>query len=274
MTILPGMRLSGMRRRLSRRSLLGAMGWAAFAGPAQAVARPPAPPPEMRRLKLVNAHTNETFNGPYRSADGLIAGAAVELSEFLRDHHSGAVTAMDMGVIDFLWDVLNAVGAGGATILSAYRTAETNAMLARTTFGVAEHSQHIYGRAIDFTIDAALPDAMAAARAMTRGGVGWYPQSRFIHVDTGPVRNWDLGKHDLQDLLLDPAETHETRLRSTALNRQTPGRAGGDDALASSQYAPQRPDQRLGDNPIKPSQYSSPGARDELLRPSQYSGGS
>ncbi len=270
MTILPG-----MRRRLSRRSLLGAMGWAAFAGPARAMVRPPAPAPEARRLKLINAHTNETFDGPYRGADGLIAGAAVELSEFLRDHHSGAVIAMDMGVIDFLWDVLNAVGAGGATILSAYRTPETNAMLARTTFGVAEHSQHMYGRAIDFTIGAALPEAMEAARAMTRGGVGWYPQSRFIHVDTGPVRNWDLGKHDLQDLLLDPAETHETRLRSAALNRQTPpGPAAGDDALAPSQYAPQRPDQRLGDNPIKPSQYSSPGARDTLLRPSQYSGGS
>jgi uncharacterized protein YcbK (DUF882 family) len=265
MTILPG-----LRRRLSRRTLLGAVGWAALAGPARAVVRPPAPAPGARRLKLVNAHTNETFDGPYRSADGPIAGAAAELSEFLRDHHSGAVIAMDMSVIDFLWDVLNAVGAGSATILSAYRSIETNATLARTTFGVAEHSQHMCGRAIDFTIGAALPEALAAARAMTRGGVGWYPQSHFIHVDTGPVRNWNLGGRDLQDLLLDPAETHEPPLRSAVLKRPATGRTGSDDAILPSQYAPQP----ARDNPIGPSQYSSSGVKEELLRPSQYSGGS
>ena len=76
-----------------------------------------------------------------------------ELCVFLRDHHSGEQTQMDVGVIDFLADVLDAVGETSATILSAYRTAETNAMLARTTFGVAEHSQHILGRALDLRLE-------------------------------------------------------------------------------------------------------------------------
>ena len=79
-----------------------------------------------------------------------------------------------------------AVGATKATILSAYRTAETNAMLARTTFGVAEHSQHVVGRALDLRLESRLCDAMTKARAMQRGGVGWYPHSGFIHIDTGP----------------------------------------------------------------------------------------
>ena len=60
-------------------------------------------------------------------------------------------------------------------------------MLARTTFGVAEHSQHITGRALDMRLESKLSDAMAKARAMQRGGVGWYPQSGFIHIDTGPT---------------------------------------------------------------------------------------
>ena len=109
---------------------------------------------------------------------------------------------MDVGVIDFLADVLAAVGETSATILSAYRTAETNAMLARTTFGVAEHSQHILGRALDLRIGSKLAAAMEAARAMRRGGVGWYPHSGFIHIDTGPVRNWTLDETGLDHLLL------------------------------------------------------------------------
>jgi hypothetical protein len=89
-----------------------------------------------------------------------------------------------------------------AVVLSAFRTPETNAMLARTTFGVAENSQHLYGRALDVRFPARLAEAMTVARAMRRGGVGWYPHSGFIHLDTGPVRNWDLDEDGLQDLLI------------------------------------------------------------------------
>ena len=85
-----------------------------------------------------------------------------------------------------------ATGQTSAVVLSVFRTQETNAMPARTTFGVAENSQHLYGRALDVRFSANLPDAVAVARAMRRGGVGWYPHSGFIHLDTGPVRNWDL----------------------------------------------------------------------------------
>src|SRR5205814_5537479 len=104
--------------------------------------------------------------------------------------------------IDFLADVLDSVGQRKATILSAYRTAETNAMLARTMFGVAEHSQHIVGRALDIRVDSGLSEAMTKARAMERGGVGWYPHSGFIHIDTGPVRNWTLDERGLDGLLV------------------------------------------------------------------------
>jgi len=166
---------------------------------ARAVARPPM---ALRRLRLVNCHTGETFDGAYRNDQGPIPRVIDELCIFLRDHHSGEKTQIDVGVIDFLADVLDSVGETKATILSAYRTAETNAMLARTTFGVAEHSQHIVGRALDLRLESKLADAMTRARTMQRGGVGWYPHSSFIHIDTGPVRNWTLDERGLDGLLV------------------------------------------------------------------------
>ena len=123
-----------------------------------------------------------------------------DLSAFLRDFHSNATIGIDVAVIDFLAAIMDAVGAQSAGILSAYRT-ETNERLARTTFGVAENSQHLYGRALDVYFESRLADAMRAARAMKRGGVGWYPRSGFLHIDTGPVRNWDLDHKDLGRLL-------------------------------------------------------------------------
>jgi uncharacterized protein YcbK (DUF882 family) len=184
---------------MNRRQLLSIMaGCTAWPIAARAVSRPP----DLRRLRLVNAHTGETFNGAYRDDNGPIHRVVEELCVFLRDFHCGAVTQMDVGVLDFLANVMSSVGAIKATVLSAYRTPETNAMLARTMFGVAENSQHLYGRALDITLDSKLPEAMQAARAMHRGGVGWYPHSDFIHIDTGPVRNWTLDESGLGNLLL------------------------------------------------------------------------
>jgi uncharacterized protein YcbK (DUF882 family) len=193
-------------RRMNRRSLLviAAAGIAA-ARTAKALPRPPP----LWRLKLVNAHTGETFNGAYRDDKGPIARVMEELSVFLRDHYTGEKIAIDVGVIDFLADVMDSVGATGATILSAYRTPETNAMLARTTFGVAENSQHLYGRALDVYLPTRLEDAMEVARKMRRGGVGWYPQSGFFHLDTGPLRNWTLAQRGLGRLLLDAPDSKQ-----------------------------------------------------------------
>ncbi len=162
----------------------------------------PLPPPQPHRLNLANPHTGETFSGIYRDDNGPIPWVMDELSVFLRDFRSGEKIAIDVGVIDFLMGVMQAVGQTQATILSAYRTPETNALLARTHFGVAENSQHLYGRALDVHFGDKLADAMKAARAMQRGGVGWYPHSGFMHIDTGPVRNWDLDHPKLVTLLV------------------------------------------------------------------------
>jgi len=191
-----------MNRRLLLSIIAGTM---ILPGAARAL---PAPAPGLRRLRLTNAHTGETFDGSYRDDNGPIPSAMADLAVFLRDFHSGEIIAMDIGVLDFLGAMMASIDATEAQILSAYRTRATNEMLARTTFGVAENSQHIFGRALDVHFGSKLTEAMQAARAMQRGGVGWYPYSNFIHIDTGPVRNWDLNDTGLGRLLFDGREIH------------------------------------------------------------------
>ena len=163
-----------------------------------AVALPNAAP---RRIKLYNAHTGESFDGPYRDEHGPIAPAMEELSHLLRDHHSGEQIAIDVGVVDFLAAVMEGVGAGRVTVLSAYRTVATNRKLAKTTFGVADNSQHIYGRALDIRLERRLEDAMQAASEDGARGCRLVSPLPLRPLDTGPVRNWTLDGGGFDGLL-------------------------------------------------------------------------
>jgi uncharacterized protein YcbK (DUF882 family) len=162
----------------------------------------PSPPPRPHRLNLLNAHTKETFSGIYRDDNGPIPWVMEEISVFLRDFRSGDKIGIDAELLDFLSGVMQSVGQSRVTILSAYRTPETNAMLARQGFKPAENSLHLYGRALDVHFGDRLADAIKAARAMQRGGVGWYPHSSFMHIDTGPVRNWNIDRKDRGTVLV------------------------------------------------------------------------
>jgi uncharacterized protein YcbK (DUF882 family) len=181
---------------MRRRDLLRAAGIFVLGGFAEA-----APLSAPRRLKLKNANTGETFEGTYRDDSGPIPEAIADLVTLLRDHHANKIGPLDVATLDFLADVMAATGQRSALVLSAYRTPETNAKLAKTTFGVAEHSQHMYGRALDISFDKRLVDVRNVASRMKRGGVGWYPRSHFIHIDTGPTRNWELDGSGFDTLL-------------------------------------------------------------------------
>jgi uncharacterized protein YcbK (DUF882 family) len=205
----------------------------------------PAPPPRPYRLNLLNAHTGETFSGIFRDDNGPILRVMEELSVFLRDFHSGDKIGIDVDLLDFLSGVMQSVGQNRATILSAYRTPETNAMLARKGFKPAENSLHLYGRALDVHFGDRLTDAMKAARAMQRGGVGWYPHSGFVHIDTGPVRNWNIDKKDRGTLL--------------AGNRRIQFDKQGKTLIAKGNSVPSNlPSALRGERPL--------GARDRLAR--------
>src|SRR5205823_12327294 len=92
----------------------------------------PLPPPQPHRLNLANPHTGETFSGIYRDDNGPIPRVMDDLSVFLRDFHSGEKIGIDVALLDFLSGIMQAVDQPSATILSAYRTPETNAKLSKT----------------------------------------------------------------------------------------------------------------------------------------------
>jgi uncharacterized protein YcbK (DUF882 family) len=144
-------------------------------------------------LRLYNTHTGERMEIAYRRGDQYISGALAELDYFLRDHRTGDVRHFDPRLYDILYDLTASIGHpdGEIDIVCGYRTSTTNESLRAHTTGVAKNSLHIQAEAIDLRMPGI--DTLKlrqAALALRRGGVGYYPHSDFIHVDTGRVRQW------------------------------------------------------------------------------------
>ncbi|WP_286293030.1 DUF882 domain-containing protein [Methylomarinovum tepidoasis] len=146
-----------------------------------------------RELAFFHLHTEERLRVEYHDGHRYLPDALGEISHFLRDFRTGEVHAIDPGVLDILHALQQGTASGDRPfhIISAYRSPATNAMLRKRSKGVAKHSYHMQGRAIDIRLPGvALHHLYRAALALKRGGVGLYTQSNFIHVDTGRVRTW------------------------------------------------------------------------------------
>jgi uncharacterized protein YcbK (DUF882 family) len=144
-------------------------------------------------LQLYNTHTNEKIDIVYRRGDQYIQSALAKLDYFLRDHNTNEVRHFDPRLYDILSDLTASVGhpGGEIDIVCGYRTTSTNASLRAHTNGVAKNSLHIQAEAIDLRMPGVNTlNLRKAALALARGGVGYYPHSDFIHVDTGRVRQW------------------------------------------------------------------------------------
>jgi uncharacterized protein YcbK (DUF882 family) len=144
-------------------------------------------------LALYNTHTGERMEIVYRRGEQYIPGALAKLDYFLRDHQTGEVRHFDPRLYDTLFELTLSVGRPGGEIdiVCGYRTPSTNEALRAHTTGVAKNSLHIQAEAIDLRMPGV--DTLAlrkAALTLRRGGVGYYPHSGFIHVDTGRVRQW------------------------------------------------------------------------------------
>ncbi|MCU1322121.1 MAG: hypothetical protein JWM43_1770 [Acidobacteriaceae bacterium] len=151
------------------------------------------------RLKLHNLHTNETLDIVYRVGDTYVPEAVEKLNFFLRDRHTQDVAVYDPKEFDVLHGLLSRLRRpnGVIDIVCGYRTPETNAALRQNSpqTGVAEHSQHMEGHAIDLRVPGVSTVALRnAALSLHAGGVGYYPVSQFVHVDVGPVRQWAFGR--------------------------------------------------------------------------------
>lgn len=145
-----------------------------------------------RKLFLKEIHTGERLSLSYTTRGRYVPSAMRRLNHFLRDWRTGDVTKMDPRVIDILHDVSDHFGhRRRIEIISGYRSPKTNAMLAKRSNGVAKKSYHLKGQAIDFRIPGiSVRDIQAVAERLSRGGVGLYTRSGFVHVDCGPVRTW------------------------------------------------------------------------------------
>lgn len=176
---------------IARRRLLGMAGAAAamsFAAPALAARRLVRP----RALAFENLHTGERLSTVYWADGRYLPDALRNITWLFRDYRNEQYHAIDPGLLDILAALHQRLGSGEPfQIISAYRSPETNAMLASNSDGVAQNSFHVQGRAIDIRVPGRpLRYVRAAAMSLQAGGVGYYPHSNFVHVDTGPIRHW------------------------------------------------------------------------------------
>lgn len=182
----------GRTRLRSRRDVLRLAGGLAAGtllggGAARAARRPVA-----RTLVLHAVHTGERLSVEYFANGCYQPDALSAVSRLLRDHHTDQVRAIDPALLDQLHRLRLALGrAGSVHVVCGYRSPETNARERRRHGGVARHSLHVEGRAVDvFVPGRPLADLHTAARALRAGGVGYYPRDGFVHLDTGAVRSW------------------------------------------------------------------------------------
>ncbi len=145
-----------------------------------------------RRLALKNLHTGEAIDAVYFEKGAYVPDAVEALDKVLRDFRTGDVRDMDRGLFDMLNTLQAKVDSKAPfQIISGYRSPRTNAALHAKSDGVATHSLHMDGKAMDIYLDdVALDRLRAAALDLKQGGVGYYPDSKFVHVDVGPVRRW------------------------------------------------------------------------------------
>ena len=149
---------------------------------------------EDRALSLYNLHTKERATIVFKR-DGVYDKAGLaKLNTFLRDWRKNKPTSMDPKLFDLLWEVYREGGSHEPiNVVCGYRSPETNAALRRRSKGVAQKSQHMLGKAMDFYIPGvSLSRLREIGLRMQAGGVGFYPSSGspFVHMDTGSVRHW------------------------------------------------------------------------------------
>ena len=177
---------SGRRRFL--KAMGGVCGTVAtlVAAPVLAAARGP------RCVSFVHTHTGESLRALYYQDGCYQSDCLAQVNHLLRDFRTGDVHPIDPSLLDILFELQSRADRDAPfEVISGYRSPATNAMLHRRSEGVAVHSMHLEGRAIDVRLGGYSTLELAShARSLSRGGVGYYASSDFVHVDTGRVRHW------------------------------------------------------------------------------------
>lgn len=168
---------------------------------------------DTRTLSFHHVHTGEDITVTFKRDGRYVPEALKKLDWFMRDWRKEKSTHMDPHLIDLLWQVYREVGATQPIdIICGYRSPGTNAMLRARSKGVAEYSQHIKGKAIDFFIPGVpLAKLRAVGLKLQDGGVGFYPTSGspFVHMDTASIRHWpNISREQLAKIFPDGRTVH------------------------------------------------------------------
>jgi uncharacterized protein YcbK (DUF882 family) len=147
---------------------------------------------DIRRLKMYSGRTGESIETVYWIEGQYISEAMTEVNRFFRDWRNGQSHQIDTRTIDIIAATQNLLDSNQPyTLISGYRSPQTNAMLRANSSSVARNSLHLQGKAADLRMQGRSVNQMAHAAAACRaGGVGRYSGSNFIHVDCGAVRSW------------------------------------------------------------------------------------
>ncbi|MBI1422451.1 MAG: DUF882 domain-containing protein [Gammaproteobacteria bacterium] len=149
-------------------------------------------PRHERSLRLYNLHTGEKLTTTYWVDGEYVNDELAAVNYLLRDYRNDAIDQIDPRLLDQICLLRHKLDSNGTFhIISGYRSQQTNAWLRRHETGVAKNSLHMQGRAIDLRLPGVdLKHVRKAALAMHAGGVGYYPKSNFVHLDTGRPRFW------------------------------------------------------------------------------------
>ena len=146
-----------------------------------------------RSLRITNAHTGEKFQGEFWSNGKYNTDAFHEIKKVFRDHRTNETFPIDPRLLDVMYVLQQRAGntRNGYDLFSGYRSPHTNSKLRKTSSGVAKKSLHMLGQAVDIRLPGTnISRLRKDAIALKAGGVGYYPSSGFLHLDTGRVRNW------------------------------------------------------------------------------------
>ena len=185
------------QKRFNRRSFLGygAAATAAALVPGRAQAATAVSKRPERVLSFFHTHTGERLKIAY-CCDGVYQPEALtQLNHLLRDFRVDLEKPIDPKLFDLLHELNGTLETDQPYhIISGYRSPETNSMLRErggSHTGVATQSLHMVGKAMDIRVPGVKLDHLrTAAASLKLGGVGFYPSSNFVHVDTGRVRYW------------------------------------------------------------------------------------
>lgn len=145
-----------------------------------------------RKLTFHNIHTNESLSVCYYDQGNYRPQSLTRINHLLRDYRTGEVAPIDPKLLDVLFAVKSRVRSSVPfSVISGFRSPATNAMLRRTTSGVARASFHTKGQAIDIRLPGYNTKRLRKlCLKLKTGGVGYYPKSDFVHLDLGEVRSW------------------------------------------------------------------------------------